>query len=332
MDDFVYWDSIGGHVEDQARPANRQNGVLTFVPWGEEGGGPRSATKKKTRGGSKNEALGQRKRIGEERRRKRRRQRKRGKKGGAVLTSEHALMWAPGSWSLCSRSCGGGEQRRRLACTIKLTERNITQEVPSSFCKKAGLRRPARKQECALVECPTWRRSPWSPCSRADCMSRDTGLRTRTVHCIQNHTVVDEKLCDNAVRPADSQPCHNTECSGIWVLGEWSRCSVTCGGGTQQRSVSCEWLRGGLAPSQECGKDARPASTINCFGAPCRSLWDESDLGFEVQPQIVVSASRDGRETSPCQDTSKFCGLIKTYKMCEGVKFKEECCLTCRNL
>ena len=27
------------------------------------------------------------------------------------------------------------------------------------------------------------------------------GLRTRTVHCIQNHTVVDEKLCDNAVSP-----------------------------------------------------------------------------------------------------------------------------------
>ena len=27
MDDFVYWDSIGGHVEDQARPPNRQNGV-----------------------------------------------------------------------------------------------------------------------------------------------------------------------------------------------------------------------------------------------------------------------------------------------------------------
>ena len=32
------------------------------------------------------------------------------------------------------------------------------------------------------------------------------------------------------------------------------------------------------------------------------------------------------------QDTSKFCGLIKTYKMCEGVKFQEQCCLTCRNL
>ena len=26
-----------------------------------------------------------------------------------------------------------------------------------------------------------------------------TGLRTRTVHCIQAHSVVDEKLCDAAV-------------------------------------------------------------------------------------------------------------------------------------
>ena len=50
------------------------------------------------------------------------------------------------------------------------------------------------------------------------------------------------------------------------------------------------------------------------------------------EPKIVLSPARDGRDTSSCQDTSKFCGLIKTYKMCEGVKFKEECCLTCRNL
>ena len=29
--------------------------------------------------------------------------------------------------------------------------------VPTGFCKKAGLRRPPRKQECALEDCPTWR-------------------------------------------------------------------------------------------------------------------------------------------------------------------------------
>ena len=29
--------------------------------------------------------------------------------------------------------------------------------------------------------------------------NNDSGLRTRTVHCIQAHSVVDEKLCDAAV-------------------------------------------------------------------------------------------------------------------------------------
>ena len=34
MDDFVYWDSIGGHVEEKARPHNRQNGVrLPISHW-----------------------------------------------------------------------------------------------------------------------------------------------------------------------------------------------------------------------------------------------------------------------------------------------------------
>ena len=33
-----------------------------------------------------------------------------------------------------------------------------------------------------------------------------TGLRTRTVHCIHDHSVVDEKLCDAAVSFAD---CRN---------------------------------------------------------------------------------------------------------------------------
>ena len=122
-------------------------------------------------------------------------------------------------------------------------------QVPSSFCKKAGLRRPARKQECALVECPTWRwlgaisqfqnwklenrwcsllfcidwscswflvflscgweffffrRSPWSPCSRADCMSRDTGKDTRKLNTIM--IIMWVKRSSNANSPLHSKP------------------------------------------------------------------------------------------------------------------------------
>lgn len=239
-------------------------------------------------------------------------------------------MWQTESWSLCSRLCGGGEQRRRVSCAMRLTERNITQKVPTSFCRSAGLRRPARVQECGMEGCPAWRKSPWSPCPRAECLSRDTGLQKRTIRCIKGHALVADDLCDSTVKPGSSQPCHNPECSGIWVLGEWSQCSTTCGGGTHHRSVSCEWLRGGLAPSAECGEESRPAESITCFGPPCRELWP-GDLP-PLQPEIVVSPLRDGRETSPCQDTSKFCGLIKTYKMCEESKFQEQCCQTCRNL
>ena len=172
---------------------------------------------------------------------------------------------------------------------------------------------------------------------------------------------------------------------------------------TPWRSVSCEWLRGGLAPSQECGNDARPASTINCFGPPCRSscnppsppstppgllnnvnplhpcwLWSKGRYGamtwgWKPSPRLLfllqgmggrlrlarlwynvirilvlmmggtschaivflfikMFMTMFGLMISNHQDTSKFCGLIKTYKMCEGVKFQEKCCLTCRNL
>ena len=142
---------------------------------------------------------------------------------GLRNTFEHALMWQTESWSLCSRLCGGGEQRRRVSCAMRLTERNITQKVPTSFCRTAGLRRPARVQECGMEGCPAWRKSPWSPCSRAECLSRDTGLRTRTIRCIKGHALVADDLCDSTVRPSSSQPCHNPECSGIWVLGEWSQ-------------------------------------------------------------------------------------------------------------
>ena len=48
-------------------------------------------------------------------------------------------------------------------------------QVPASFCKAAGLRKPGRVEECGLEQCPDWRRSPWAPCQRAECLSRDTG-------------------------------------------------------------------------------------------------------------------------------------------------------------
>ena len=108
--------------------------------------------------------------------------------------------------------------------------------------------------------------------------------------------------------------------------------SKTCNEGQQRRSVSCEWLKGGLAPLSECDHEERPVSIIDCFGPACHDWPKNIEFQIESDPTIVISPFRDGRETSPCQDTSKFCGLIKTYKMCQSEKFLEQCCQTCKAL
>lgn len=259
-----------------------------------------------------------------------------GKTAAIKAQPDYPLSWKADEWSSCSKSCGEGQQKRRLKCTMRLSERNISQEVPNSFCKSAKLKKPQRLQICEIEGCPTWHKSPWVPCQSAECLASKTALRTRTIHCIRDkRNIVNDSQCEANSKPGDSQPCHNEECVGVWVLGEWSPCSQTCGEGERRRSVSCEWLKGGLAPSVECSHEERPSSFISCFKDACRVTWPEN-IFFQLEegpePSIEVSPLRDGRETIPCQDTSKFCGLIKTYKLCSSEKFREQCCLTCKAL
>ena len=49
------------------------------------------------------------------------------------------------------------------------------------------------------------------------------------MQCIRDRrSVVEDGLCRGLeeARPRDSQPCHNTECAGVWVTGEWSQVSL----------------------------------------------------------------------------------------------------------
>ncbi|XP_023324183.1 ADAMTS-like protein 1 [Eurytemora carolleeae] len=224
---------------------------------------------------------------------KRRHQSKhKGRKQKKISGSSSPLSWRPGDWSPCSGSCKG-HQSRTVSCFMTFTERDKSQEYPESFCESAGLIKPKTIRRCG-GDCPRWINSPWSPCNIADCLSARTGLMTRSVDCVQDGRRVDEELC--------------------------SPCSKTCGRSDRRRSVSCEWLRGGHAPSHEC-EENRPTSLMACEAPPCES-WDPLP--------VIQVAGRDGRETgSPCQDTSKFCPVIKSYNMCNSSKYSEQCCKTC---
>ena len=158
----------------------------------------------------------------------------------------YPLMWTPSHWSICSKSCGSGKQFRHLKCMMKVSNKNAYQEIQSSFCRSAKIKKPKRIRSCGLMNCPTWIKSPWAPCPTAECKSRKTGkfykdilkgwsstvlvqgLRIRAVHCIlDKRSIVNDSYCDPSERPGDSQPCHNEECIGVWVLGEWSQVSHT---------------------------------------------------------------------------------------------------------
>jgi hypothetical protein len=57
-----------------------------------------------------------------------------------------------------------------------------------------------------------------------------------------------------------AQPAVLTSISYNWVIGEYTNCSVMCGGGTQQRQVSCLDNYGNPADPSMCSAPT-PASS-----------------------------------------------------------------------
>jgi len=302
FDDYIYWDSINNHIESDKKSNTKNSLKLADTLLS------KSEKKKK---------------------RRKNRSKKKGKHPKHPQNNNSPLAWQPSPWSLCSKSCGGGFQYRQVQCIMQFSERNNTQDVPESFCLSARIRKPSVQRKCGLEQCYSWIKSPWSKCTNSDCVSRNKGLRTRTVQCIRDRrSVVPDHHCQDVTKPKDTQSCHNTECTGVWVLGEWSQCSRTCDKGRRRRTVTCEWLKGGSAPMSECGPEEKPLGVIDCYNPVCHQWPNFNDRLLE--PKIILSPARDGRETSPCEDLSKFCGLLKSSKMRAAHNLKEQCCKTCR--
>ncbi|XP_067336510.1 papilin isoform X1 [Channa argus] len=82
-----------------------------------------------------------------------------------------------------------------------------------------------------------WSFGSWSTCSR-ECGS---GYQSRVVFCTIGNDAYPDHLCASLLRPQSNRTCNPHPCpqTHSWRTGEWSSCSVTCGGGSQQRSVQC---------------------------------------------------------------------------------------------
>ncbi|CAL8283873.1 unnamed protein product [Lota lota] len=82
-----------------------------------------------------------------------------------------------------------------------------------------------------------WSFGSWTACSR-ECGS---GFQSRLVFCTIDNEVLPDYLCASLPQPSSNRTCNAQACpqTHSWKTGEWNTCSVTCGGGSQLRSVQC---------------------------------------------------------------------------------------------
>lgn len=107
--------------------------------------------------------------------------------------------------------------------------------------------------------------SQWSVCS----LTCGQGSQVRTRSCVSSPYGT---LCSGLLR--ETRTCNNTATcpvEGQWLeWGAWSRCSVTCSNGTQQRTRKCSVSAHGWAECRGAHADARECSNPVC---PTDSKW-----------------------------------------------------------
>ncbi|EHB09387.1 A disintegrin and metalloproteinase with thrombospondin motifs 16 [Heterocephalus glaber] len=148
--------------------------------------------------------------------------------------------WSVGNWSTCSRTCGGGTQSRRVQC-IRQAHFN-SEPVEGSLCPQPV---PPSWQACNPQGCPPeWSTGPWTECS----WTCGKGWKKRAVVCKSTDPSARAQLLPDAMCMAEPKPrtheacllqrCHKRK-KLQWLVSAWSQCSVSCGRGIQERSLTC---------------------------------------------------------------------------------------------
>ena len=202
--------------------------------------------------------------------------------------------WA--QWSACSLTCGGGTRSRTRA--VAVSKSGGGQDCPTleddGTCNDNAC--PIDGGVCKYT---AW--NPWDGCTKA-CTGADSvsGVQMRTRAVMAEGTGAG--ACDvttlSETRTCSTRPCVPTDCK-LGAFSKWSKCSATCGGGTQRRTkhVDESAKEGGTCELVSMGGDqTRPCSTSPCPVEPSLQVQNGAVLtgeGGDDHDNEVVHADSD---------------------------------------
>ncbi|XP_038622928.1 A disintegrin and metalloproteinase with thrombospondin motifs 7 [Tachyglossus aculeatus] len=259
-----------------------------------------------------------------------------------------AASWEVGNWSECSTTCGLGGIWRTVRCSSGREEDCVLANKPV----------PARR--CYLRPCASWSVGNWSKCSK-NCGG---GSKVRDVHCadLRDQRLLRPFHCQPLLgKPPAQLPCHVDPCLD-WYMSSWRECSEACGGGEQQRLVTCPQFG-------KCDELLRPNTTRPCNTHPCTKWvvgsWGPctAPCGGGIQRRLVkcvnTKTGHPEEDSSLCdheawpensqkcnpQDcdlgesgsicdrdrlTFSFCETLRLLGRCLLPTVRVQCCRTCR--
>lgn len=156
-------------------------------------------------------------------------------------------------WTLCSKTCDTGNQRRTRLCVEPL--------FGGKYCEGSSI----EIQDCNTEDCPvdgSW--FPWTQWSLCT-LTCGNGTQTRNRTC-------DDPLFGGANCTGDDteiRHCNEHHCpvDGVWInWSEWEDCSVSCGNGTRNRNRTCVEPQYGGKPCEGPDLESEYCNLVECPG------------------------------------------------------------------